>query len=115
MTYYAFLDENEIVIEVIAGVDENELIEGDYPETWYSKFRGLDCKATYLDGSDRKNFAGIGYTYDRTLDAFIPPKPYPSWQLNETSCQWESPIAFPLDGANYIWNETTKEWEPING
>ena len=62
----------------------------------------------------RKNFAGIGYKYDQTRDAFIPPKPnYPSWTLNETTCLWESPVAYPTDGQNYEWNETNKSWDLI--
>jgi hypothetical protein len=58
----------------------------------------------------RKNHAGIGYTYDETRDAFIPPQPYPSWVLNETTCQWQSPVPYPTDGKLYTWNETTKTW-----
>ena len=61
----------------------------------------------------RKNFAGIGYTYDETRDAFISPKPYSSWLLNEESCQWESPIPYPQDGNKYTWNETIKNWEVV--
>ena len=66
---------------------------------------------TYKDKSSRKNFAGIGYKYDQTRDAFIPPKPYKSWTLNETTCLWQSPIAYPTDGQEYKWNETTTSWE----
>ena len=64
----------------------------------------------------RKNFAGIGYTYDSGRDAFYPPKPFPSWTLNETSCQWEAPVAMPSDGKMYSWDESTKQWtEVTNG
>ena len=59
----------------------------------------------------RKNYAGIGYTYDQTLDAFIPPYPFVSWILNETTCQWEAPIAYPTDGQKYDWNEANKTWD----
>ncbi len=62
----------------------------------------------------RKNYAGIGYTYDQTRDAFIPPKPYPSWVLNETTCLWEAPVAKPDDGQAYTWNEIEQQWEIIN-
>ena len=58
----------------------------------------------------RKNYAGIGYTYDETRDAFIPPQPYPSWVLNETTCQWQAPIPYPTDGKLYNWDESTKNW-----
>ena len=63
----------------------------------------------------RKNYAGIGYTYDQTRDAFIPPKPYNSWILNEQTCNWEAPISYPTDGQRYIWNEEIQNWELING
>ena len=59
----------------------------------------------------RKNYAGVGYTYDQTKDAFIPPKPYPSWILNETTCLWEAPVVKPDDGQKYLWNEKTKQWD----
>ena len=62
----------------------------------------------------RKNYAGIGFKYDQTRDAFIPPKPFASWTLNEETCIWEAPIAYPNDGQKYNWNETTKQWDLIN-
>tara|TARA_R100001463_G_scaffold136058_1_gene200529 strand:- start:987 stop:1334 length:348 start_codon:yes stop_codon:yes gene_type:complete len=65
---------------------------------------------TYKDGSLRKNYAGIGYKYDQARDAFIAPKPYASWILNENTCIWEAPVAYPTDGQIYIWNETNKSW-----
>ena len=68
-------------------------------------------KQTYIDGSQRKNYAGMGYTYDPGRDAFISPKPFNSWKINETTCQWEAPVVKPDDGQRYKWNETTKEWE----
>jgi hypothetical protein len=75
MAHYAFLDQNNIVTEVIVGIDETELIEGLNPEIWYGNFRGQTCKRTSYNGNIRKNFAGIGYTYDEELDAFIAPTP----------------------------------------
>ena len=59
----------------------------------------------------RKNYAGVGYRYDQTKDAFIPPQPYNSWTLNETTCIWDPPVPYPSDGKMYIWNETTKQWD----
>ncbi len=75
MAHYAFLDENNIVTEVITGIDETELIEGLEPETWYGNFRGQICKRTSYNGNIRYNYAGIGFTYDETADAFIAPRP----------------------------------------
>ena len=111
MAHYAFLDDNNLVVEVIVGIDETELIEEMEPESWYSNFRGLVCKRTSYNNNIRKNFAGIGYTYSEELDAFIPPQPYDSWSLNEDSCQWECPVEYPNDGLDYKWNEDLLDWE----
>ena len=70
-------------------------------------------KQTSYNGNIRKNFAGIGFQYDQTRDAFIAPKPYASWTLNETTCLWEAPVAYPDDDKEYTWNETTKSWDEI--
>jgi len=113
MAHYAFLDDNNIVTEVITGIDETELIEGLDTETWYGNFRGQTCKRTSYNGNIRKNFAGFGFTYDYQLDAFIPPKPYPSWQLNEQNCQWKPPTEYPTDGLTYSWNEAQIAWELV--
>ena len=111
MAHYAFLDNKNIVTEVIVGIDETELIEGLDPETWYSNFRGLVCKRTSYNGKIRKNFAGIGDTYDSERDAFISPRTHASWQLNEETCQWEAPTPYPTDGFTYNWNEAELAWE----
>ncbi len=68
---------------------------------------------TKMDGSIRKNYAGIGFSYDATRDAFIPPQPYPSWTLNEDTCLWECPVAYPDDGNMYTWNETDQQWDEV--
>ena len=86
MAHYAFLDENNIVTDVIVGVDENNLIEGLEPEIWYENFRGQKCVRTSYNGKIRKNYAGIGHLYDANRDAFIAPKPFDSWILDEDSC-----------------------------
>jgi hypothetical protein len=114
MAHYAFLDEDNIVTEVIVGIDENELIEDLDPEIWYGNFRNQVCKRTSYNGNIRKNYAGIGYFYNEILDAFIPPKPYPSWILNEEICLWEPPKPYPSDGKDYIWNESTADWEEFD-
>ena len=111
MAHYAFLNTNNIVTEVIVGIDETELIEGLDPETWYGNFRGQTCKRTSYNGNMRKNYAGIGYTYDAGRDAFIAPKPFDSWLLDEETCQWEPPVAYPTDGLTYKWNESETDWE----
>jgi hypothetical protein len=114
MAHYAFINENNKVTEVIVGIDEEELIEGLDPETWYSNFRGQTCKRTSYNGNIRKNYAGIGFTYDSELDAFIPPKPYLSWLLNEETCDWVAPVEYPEDGFTYVWNENQTNWELSN-
>ncbi len=114
MAHYAFLDENNIVTEVIVGIDETELIEGLDSETWYGNFRNQVCKRTSYNGNIRKNYAGIGYTYDEERDAFIPPKPFESWVLNEETCNWESPIPYPTDEKPYRWNELIQQWEEVS-
>jgi hypothetical protein len=91
MAHYAFLDENNIVTEVIVGKDETELIDGLDPETWYSNFRGQMCKRTSYNGKIRKNYAGIGYTYDVDRDAFIASKPDNSIGFDEETCRWIVP------------------------
>jgi hypothetical protein len=111
MAHYAFLDSDNIVTEVITGIDETELIEGLDPETWYGNFRGQICKRTSYNGNIRKNYAGIGYSYDTGRDAFIPPKPFDSWLLDEATCLWEAPVAYPTDGFTYTWNEAEVDWE----
>lgn len=89
MAHYAFLDNNNLVTEVIVGKDENELIDGLIPEEWYGRFRKQRCVRTSYNGNIRKNYAGIGYTYDQQRDAFIPPKPNGNFILNEDTCRWE--------------------------
>lgn len=120
MAHYAFLNENNVVTEVIVGKDEGNF---DW-EAQYGSFRGQACKRTsfntkggvhLLGGTPfRKNFAGIGYTYDKDRDAFIPPKPYASWTLNEDTCLWDAPVAYPTDDKRYAWDEATTNWIEAN-
>ena len=91
MAHYAFLNENNIVTEVIVGIDETETIEGLDPETWYSNFRGQRCVRTSYHGNIRKNYAGIGYLYDAERDAFIAPEPEGNLGFDEETCQWLMP------------------------
>ena len=111
MAHYAFLDENNIVTEVITGIDETKLIEGLDTETWYGNFRNQVCKRTSYNGNIRKNYAGIGFAYDLELDAFIPPKPFDSWILDEETCKWLSPVPYPENPMTHFWNEAELAWE----
>lgn len=114
MAHYAFLDENNIVTEVVVGIDEHQLIDGLSPEEWYGNFRGQRCLRTSYNGNIRKNYAGIGYTYDESRDAFIPPKMFESWILNEETCGWKAPISYPSDGSIYLWNEENLNWDLVS-
>lgn len=122
MAHYAFLDENNIVINVIVGKDEGE--EGINWEEFYGakrtsyNTRGGVYYVNNEPGPDqskafRKNYAGIGYTYDPVRDAFIPPCAFKSWILNEQTCIWEAPIPYPNDGKNYNWNEDELKWVQV--
>jgi hypothetical protein len=115
MAHYAFLDKNNVVIEVITGIDETELIEGLDTETWYGNFRNQKCVRTSYNGNIRKNYAGIGYTYDEAFDAFIAPRPFPSWNLNYTTFQWNAPVPMPEDIAQHqwVWSEINQEWVSV--
>ena len=113
MAHYAILNENKLVIEVLTGVDESETINGKTPEVWYGELRGKTCKRTGKYDGYRKNYAGAGYTYDESRDAFISPKPHDSWTLNEDTCQWNPPTPYPSDGKIYTWNEETTSWDEV--
>lgn len=108
MAHYAFLDSNNIVTQVIVGKNEGE--DGIDWEQHYGEFHNQTCKRTSYHGNIRKNYAGIGYTYDENRDAFIPSKPYESWTLNEETCLWNAPTPMPTDGKIYTWNEETTSW-----
>jgi hypothetical protein len=131
MAHYTFLDDNNLVTEVIVGKEEFE--NGIDWEIHYGNFRNKVCKRTSYNTiggihynpitnqpsedqikAFRKNYAGIGYYYDNIRDAFIPPKPFPSWTLDEFSCLWQSPIPYPNDGNMYEWNEETLSWDLAN-
>lgn len=113
MAHYAFLDDNNIVTEVITGIDETELIEGVDPENWYGQFRGQRCIRTSYNNRIRGHYAGIGHRYDDTLDIFIAPQPFPSWVMLPNG-HWQPPIPYPTDGDRYQWNETNQEWVPVD-
>jgi hypothetical protein len=97
MAHYAFLDKNNIVTEVIVGIDETETIEGLDTETWYGNFRGQTCKRTSYNNNIRFNYAAIGYTYDEVKDAFIAPEPEGNLGFDESTCRWIMPVMDPDD------------------
>jgi len=116
MSHFAKLDENNIVTFVTVGRQEDDGLEAElsertgdvYKQTSYNTSGGVHS----LGGTPfRKNYAGIGYTYDAERDAFISPKPYPSWLLVEVTAQWEAPVPYPNDGLMYSWNEEIIDWE----
>ena len=124
MAHFAKLDENNVVVFVTVGRDEDNGLEAElsartgdvYKQTSYNTHGGVHA----LGGTPfRKNYAGLGYTYDAGRDAFIPPKPYNSWVLNESTCLWDSPVPYPTDVGTsetpkfYSWDEPTKAWELV--
>lgn len=117
MAHFAQLDEQNVVTQVIV-VHNNDLLDESGQE---NEFRGVSfCKSLFGDdtvwrqtsynGNFRKNFAGIGFTYDAQRDAFIAPQPFPSWVLEESTCRWVAPVAYPQDGNTYEWDEATASW-----
>lgn len=114
MAYFAQLNDENIVTQVIAVANEELLDNGIESEAkgiaFCQSLLGGNWKQTSYNNRIRKNYAGIGYTYDSTRDAFIPPKPYPSWVLNEDTCLWGSTVSYPTDGNLYRWDEETLTW-----
>jgi hypothetical protein len=126
VAHFAKLDENNVVIFVTVGRQEDDGKEAElcartgdvYKQTSYNTRGGVH----YTDGvpsedqtkAFRKNYAGLGYTYDAGRDAFIPPKPFASWVLNEDTCLWDAPVPYPDDGNHYAWDENTLSWVEIN-
>jgi hypothetical protein len=108
MAHYAFIDENNIVTEVIVGIDETETIDGLDTETWYGDFRKQKCIRTSYNGNIRGVYAAVGYSYDDEEDIFIVPQPFASWTRNGSF--WEAPIQEPDDEKFYIWNEELGNW-----
>jgi hypothetical protein len=119
MAHFAELNENNEVLRVVVIANPELLDEnGDEQEslgvTFCNQLFGGTWKQTSYNGNIRKNFAGAGFTYDVDRDAFIAPKPYASWVLNETTCIWEAPTAMPDDGNMYEWNEETTSWDQVD-
>lgn len=122
MAHFAKLDPQSVVIDVNV-VDNTTIDNLPFPESepvgisFLTEWSGGYplWKQTSYNSNFRKNYAGIGFTYDSVLDAFIPPKPYPSWLLNTETCQWQAPIPYPNDNGRYIWDENTQSWIEITG
>jgi hypothetical protein len=119
MAHFAQLNEHNLVVQVIV-VNNTELLDQSGQESedrgiafCQSLFPGTTWKQTSYNGNIRKNYAGIGYTYDSARDAFIAPKPYASWILNEVTCQWEAPVPRPSDNKPYMWDESSGQWVTI--
>jgi hypothetical protein len=108
MAHYAFLDDDNIVTEVITGIDETETIEGLSTETWYGNFRGQVCKRTSYNNNIRGTYAGIGYSYNSDEDIFVSPQPFPSWIRSGSS--WNAPTPMPTDDKRYTWDEDSLTW-----
>ena len=118
MAHFAQLDENNVVLQVIV-VNNSDCLDENGNESeavgvaFCQSLLGGNWKQTSYNGNMRKNYAGIGYQYDSTRDAFIPPKPYASWVLNETTCLWDAPTPCPTDDKMYRWDEPTTSWVEV--
>jgi hypothetical protein len=120
VAHFAKLDENNNVLAVHVVVNDVITVNGNESEQagvdFLTKLHGHSLwKQTSYNGTIRKNYAGIGYTYDAIKDAFIPPRPYASWILNESTCKWEPPVPYPTDGKYYGWFDLNQEWVEITG
>lgn len=115
MAHFAEIDSNNVVLRVVV-VDNKDTADAQGVEkehigaAYLERLLGGTWKQTSYNGNLRKNYAGIGFTYDAALDAFIPPKPFPSWLLNTEIAQWESPVPYPSDNKVYMWDEATQSW-----
>ena len=120
MAHFAKLDPDNNVVSVSVIDNENILKAGIEDETtgiaYLIRIHNYPFwKQTSYNGTFRKNYAGVGYTYDATRDAFIPPQPFNSWSLNEDTCQWEASTPYPTDGKNYTCDESATNWVEITG
>jgi hypothetical protein len=112
MAHYAYLDDNNIVVAVTVGKDETELIDGLDTEIYYALGTPYTVKRTSYNGKIRKQYAGIGFTYDAVNDVFIAPQPYPSWAL-DNDFNWQAPTPRP-EGMGWYWNEAKQVWLDAN-
>ena len=130
MSHFAKLDENNVVTFVTVGRQEDDGLEAEltartgdvYRQTSYNTYGGVhyttDDDGNHVPSEDqskalRKNYAGIGFTYDEARDAFIPPQPFESWLLDEDTCLWVAPVPYPTDGEAYVWDEDAGDWVAV--
>ncbi|CAB4132905.1 hypothetical protein UFOVP257_17 [uncultured Caudovirales phage] len=118
MAHFAELGENNVVLRVIVVADKDTSDDSgteveEIGANFCRNLLGGTWKKTSYNANIRKNYAGIGFTYDSNRDAFIPPKPFASWVLDEETCRWNPPVAMPTDGQLYIWNEVTQSWDAV--
>jgi hypothetical protein len=118
MAHFAEIDSNNVVLRVIVVANKDTAdANGNEVESigvaFCQRLLGGNWVQTSYHGNIRKNYAGIGYTYDAAIDAFVPPQPYPSWVLNTNTAQWEAPVPYPTDGKNYTWDEATQSWVEV--
>jgi hypothetical protein len=127
MTHFALIDEESFVVQVFRGRQEDDGLESEltartgdtYKQTSYNTWGGIHYDPATGEPSEdqskalRFNYAGIGYIYDEHRDAFIPPKPFDSWVLDESTCLWSPPISMPIDDNLYVWNEKTQSWDMV--
>ena len=129
MSHYAKVQNGIVTGVIVAEAEFFETYVDDTPGEWVKTSYNIHGGVYYnpetnqpaedqsvIEGDEarqRKNYAGVGYSYDKTRDAFIPPQPYPSWTLNETTCLWDAPVAYPDDGNQYQWNEETTSWDEV--
>jgi hypothetical protein len=118
MAHFAEIDSNNVVLRVIVVANKDTAdANGNEVESigvaFCQRLLGGNWVQTSYHGNIRKNYAGIGYTYDAAIDAFVPPQPYPSWVLNTNTAQWEAPVPYPTDGKDYTWDEATQSWVEV--
>ena len=120
MAHFAQLDDNNVVIQVIVVNNSDVMENGHEIEAKGIAFcqslfgTNTNWVQTSYNGNKRKKYAGVGYSYDSSLDAFIPPQPYPSWHLDAETCDWAAPVPMPTDGFVYMWDESTQSWVRMN-
>jgi hypothetical protein len=112
MAHYAYLDNNNIVVNVIVGKDETELIDGLHPEIYYAQGTPYTVKRTSYNGNIRKQYCGIGYSYNAEADVFVAPQPFASWSL-DSNFDWQPPVAYPTDDKFYTWSEDDLNWKEV--
>ena len=114
MAHFAKINKGVVVQVIVTNPELFDTFIDSSPGQWLQTSYNTQGGVHTLGGTSlRKNYAGVGFTYDSTRDAFIPPKPYASWTVNEDTCLWDCPVAYPSDGKNYTWNEDAQQWDEV--